>query len=158
LQYDPLTSAYKKDFFNRQLERIILLNEKAAVVVLDLDDFKNINDTYGHQIGDEVLKEFSLLIKDNIEKNDIFARWGGEEFLLLLKFSTVNEAEFKVNQLCKMIENYKFKKVGHITSSFGLAWISEKDTLHSVLFRADKALYDAKKRGKNNVVVKMLKK
>jgi diguanylate cyclase (GGDEF)-like protein len=158
LQYDPLTSAYKKDFFNKELEKLILLNEKGAVVVLDLDNFKNINDAYGYQVGDEVLKEFSLLIQENIRAEDIFARWGGEEFLLLLKHTNVEEAEIIAQKICNLIDNHLFKDIGHLTSSLGLACISEKDTLHSVLFRADKALYDAKKSGKNNVVVKMLKK
>ena len=158
LQYDPLTSAYKKDFFNKQLEKLLILEEQAAVIVLDIDNFKKINDNFGHQIGDEVLKEVASLVKDNIKSEDIFARWGGEEFLLLLKYISLEEAEMKAKDIRKLIDNHIFKTIGHLTASLGLAWISENDTLHSVIFRADKALYDAKKRGKNNVVVKMLKK
>lgn len=158
LQYDSLTSAHKKEFFHKELEKLILLKETAAVIVLDLDNFKKINDTYGHQVGDEILKEFSMLIKDNILVEDIFARWGGEEFLLLLKNTTLDKATQKAQQICKLIDEHHFKHIRHLTSSLGLAWVSEKDTLHSVLFRADKALYDAKNSGKNKVIVKMLKK
>jgi len=158
LQYDPLTSAYKKDFFNKQLEKLLILEEEAAVIVLDIDNFKNINDNFGHQVGDEILKEVSLLVRENIREEDIFARWGGEEFLLLLKNISLEEAKTKAESICRLIDKHIFKTIGHLTVSLGLAWVSENDTLHSVIFRADKALYDAKNSGKNTVAVKMLKK
>lgn len=157
LQYDALTKAFKKEYFNRQLEKMILLKERGAVVVLDLDNFKQINDKFGHQVGDDVLQEFSALIKENIREEDIFARWGGEEFLLLLKHTTLKNAIDKAEALCKLVDSHAFSHIGHITASLGITWISDKDTLHSVILRADKALYEAKKAGKNRVTLKMLK-
>jgi diguanylate cyclase (GGDEF)-like protein len=158
LQYDALTKAHKKEYFNKQLEKLILLGEEGAVVVLDLDNFKQVNDKFGHQVGDEVLQEFSTLIKENVRGEDIFARWGGEEFLLLLKHTTLEHAVEKAKKLCTLISTHRFKSVGQVTASLGVAWTSENDTLHSVLLRADKALYEAKNGGKNRVVLKMLKK
>jgi diguanylate cyclase (GGDEF)-like protein len=154
MQKDTLTGAYKKNYFNLQLEKLIENHEDCILVVLDLDNFKQVNDTYGHQAGDDVLKEFVLLIQDNIRGDDLFARWGGEEFLLLLKHTNIDNALKKIESLRHIIDTYIFKHVGHITSSFGVAYKEESDDLHSLLQRADKALYEAKNRGKNRVIFK----
>lgn len=157
LQYDTLTKAHKKEYFNKQLEKMILLEQDASVILLDLDDFKKVNDRYGHQVGDDVLRNFSKLIQENINDEDLFARWGGEEFLLLLRSKTLDEACSKAEELCQLVSDYHFNQVKNITVSLGVASISLNDTLHSVLLRADKALYEAKKAGKNRVVAKKLK-
>jgi diguanylate cyclase (GGDEF)-like protein len=156
IQFDSLTGAYKKSYFNQHLEKLITDQEEGVVVVLDLDNFKQVNDTYGHQIGDEVLKEFVTVIQDNIRSDDVFARWGGEEFLLLLKHTEIENALKKVEDLRSVLNGHTFKHVGHLTSSFGVALLDVKDDLHSVLQRADKALYEAKESGKNRVVFKKL--
>jgi len=158
LQYDTLTKVYKKEYFKKQLEKLLLLEEEGAVIILDLDNFKHINDKFGQKIGDEVLYEFATCIKENIDEQDILARWGGDEFLLLLKHTTLDNALLKAKKLCLMIENHTFKSIGKLTTSLGMAWTTENDTLHSVLLRADKALYESKNSGKNHVVLKMLKK
>lgn len=154
MQLDTLTGAYKKSYFNQQLEKIIRDSEAAVIVVLDIDNFKFFNDTYGHQTGDNVLKELVSVIQENVRGDDIFARWGGEEFLLLLKNTTIENALKKVENLRLLIDEHEFTSVGHLTASFGVAVLDKTDDLHSVLQRADKALYEAKASGKNRVIFK----
>lgn len=154
IQVDTLTGIYKKGYFNTYLERLIRKKTDIVVVVLDIDDFKKINDTYGHQTGDNVLMEFASLIQNNIRENDLFARWGGEEFLMLLENATVEHAMKKVELIRELIDKHTFKEVGHMTASFGLAKKEKGDDIHSLLFRADKALYEAKDAGKNRLVFK----
>ena len=104
------------------------------------------------------MQEFSLLLKNNLRESDVVARWGGEEFLILLK--GVNEviATQKIEKLRQEVEAFDFTKVGHLTASFGIACKEESDDDESLLLRADKALYEAKHQGKNRVVVKKIKK
>jgi len=154
IQIDNLTGAYKKNYFDIFLEKIINARKDAVLVVLDIDNFKNINDTYGHQVGDTVLKEFSLLIQDNIRSEDMFSRWGGEEFLLLLQHTTLENALNKIESIRALVDTHTFKHINHMTSSFGVAQTEENDDIHSLLQRADKALYQAKNSGKNRVIFK----
>lgn len=154
IQRDTLTGIYTKSYLSMHLEKIIRDDEDGVLVVIDLDDFKKINDTYGHQVGDNVLKEFTTLIQDNIRGEDIFARWGGEEFLLLLQHTTIENAMRKLEHVREKVASYTFKDAGHLTASFGVAWKEQNDNIHSLLQRADKALYQAKSRGKNKVVFK----
>ncbi len=156
MQIDSLTGVYKKSFFNKHLEKIIKEKESAVLVVIDIDDFKYVNDTYGHQVGDIVLREFSTLINQNIRGEDIFARWGGEEFLLLLQGTNSENAMKKVEKLRSLIDTYSFEHIGHMTASFGLTERYDDDDIHAILQRADKALYEAKDAGKNQVVFKKL--
>jgi len=156
MQIDTLTGAYKKSYFNSHLEKLIREKKEGVLVVLDIDDFKKINDTYGHQVGDIVLKEFASLIKENIRGTDIFARWGGEEFLLLLEDTNVENAMMKVERLRVLIDTHVFTNIEHMTASFGLAKKEESDDIHTLLHRADKALYEAKDAGKNRLQFKKL--
>jgi diguanylate cyclase (GGDEF)-like protein len=155
LNLDPLTGIYRKNYLNDIGQKILQNKEKFALVVLDLDDFKKINDTYGHQVGDRVLKEFVNLVKKQIRKEDIFARWGGEEFLLLMRNTTPQDVKHRIESIRKQIENYIFDTVEHITCSFGIACSKDGDDMDSLLYRADKALYEAKASGKNKVIIKM---
>jgi len=144
-----------KSYFNTFLEKLIRAEEEdGVVVVLDIDDFKKVNDTYGHQAGDDVLKEFASLIQSSVRGDDLLARWGGEEFLLLLKHTNLENALKKVESLRERVEEHTFSHIGHMTSSFGVAWKEADDDIHSLLQRADKALYEAKNAGKNCVQFK----
>lgn len=154
MQIDSLTGVYKKSYFNKRLEKIIREKEGAVLVVIDIDDFKYVNDTYGHQVGDIVLREFATLINQNIRGEDIFSRWGGEEFLLLLQGTNSENAMKKVEKLRSLIDTYSFEHIGHMTASFGLTERYDDDDIHAVLQRADKALYEAKDAGKNKVIFK----
>ena len=151
---DNLTGVYKKTYFNKQLDEMIKNKKEGIVVVIDIDDFKKVNDTYGHLVGDDVLKEFATLIKNNIRGDDIFARWGGEEFLLLLQGTTEKNAMVKIEELRKVVDNHTFSSIGNLTSSFGIAKKEESDDIYALLQRGDKALYEAKRSGKNKVIFK----
>ena len=156
MEIDSLTGVYKKSYFNKRLEKITRENESAILVVIDIDDFKNVNDTYGHQVGDVVLREFATLINQNIRGEDIFARWGGEEFLLLLQGTNIENAMKKIEKLRSLIDTYSFEHIAYMTASFGITERDEDDDIHTVLQRADKALYEAKDAGKNRLVFKKL--
>ena len=151
---DPLTGLYRKGYFNIQLEKLLENNELCAVVVLDLDDFKKVNDSYGHLVGDEVLKEFADLVQANIRRADLLARWGGEEFLLLLTHTNIDNAIKKLENIRELIENHNFSHIKSLTVSFGITYSLYADDVNSILQRADKALYEAKSNGKNQVVYK----
>ena len=160
VEVDTLTGVYRKKYFDLKLEQLLKEENNFALIVVDIDDFKAINDNYGHTIGDDVLKEFSSLLKKNIRQDDLIARWGGEEFLLALKIDDLQRAMDRTETLRKMIDEHAFKYIGHLTASFGLAWRGncDCDDANSLLQRADKALYKAKNNGKNKVILKKLEK
>ncbi|MEA2048844.1 MAG: GGDEF domain-containing protein [Campylobacterota bacterium] len=153
VQWDTHTGAYTKSYFNAELKCIVDNDTSCTLTVLDLDNFKNVNDTYGHQVGDLVLKEFASLVKSKIRDHDIFARWGGEEFVLLLTSISHDEAMSRIEDIRQTIDAFVFSAVGHMTSSFGVSHLKEEDDADTLFFRADRALYEAKKSGKNQVVI-----
>lgn len=155
-QTDSLTQTYTKSYFDSELEKELQENRNVALIVLDIDDFKSINDLHGHPAGDAALQEFATLIKDHLTQDELFARWGGEEFLILLKRTNEEAAIEKIEALRKTIEAHEFETVKHITASFGIAYADEKDDINTFLLRADKALYKAKENGKNRVIFKKL--
>lgn len=123
-----------------------------GIIFFDIDHFKNVNDHYGHLVGDTVLKQIATLVRQRIRKSDIVARWGGEEFVLLLPDSELDEA-IKVAQLLrKVIDEETFESVGNITCSFGVAVLEENEDAEHLLNRADELLYEAKANGRNRVV------
>lgn len=123
-----------------------------SVIIIDVDHFKEVNDTFGHQIGDSVLKEIAQQIKSGIRVTDFAGRWGGEEFLIICP-ETPNEGVMDLAEaLRKKIEQWTFQQVGHKTCSFGVATINDEESVELMLNRADKALYQAKEKGRNCVV------
>jgi len=160
VEVDTLTGVYRKKYFDLKLEELLKGKDNFALIVVDIDDFKAINDNYGHTVGDEVLKEFSSLLKKNIRQDDLIARWGGEEFLLVLKIDDLQRALDRTETLRKIIDEHDFKHIRHLTASFGIAWREQCacDDTNSLLQRADKALYKAKNNGKNRVILKKLEK
>lgn len=121
------------------------------LLMFDIDDFKSINDTFGHNIGDAVLKTLTEIVSKSIRKSDIFIRWGGEEFAILLRNSDSINVLKIAEQIRARIETHCFEKNVHVTCSFGLTSVNIGDTLEGVIERADHALYQAKKDGKNTV-------
>ena len=119
--------------------------------MFDIDHFKNINDTYGHITGDKVLITLTKIIKHHLRINDIFARWGGEEFMVLLPRTDIQEAYNKAKELRKIIEEYQDNQIPKFTVSFGVTEILDSDKSESCLIRVDTALYQAK-RQRNDVV------
>lgn len=138
-----------------EIERAFRYAEnKLSLILFDVDRFKEVNDNYGHDIGDEVLKEVSKVVSNNIRKSDIFGRWGGEEFLLILPNTNLEQARKLAQKLKRIIEKSKMPKEFTITASFGVSEFKEGDNMDALLKRADNRLYDAKRAGRNRVVYK----
>lgn len=154
---DYLTKIYNRSKFDNILEyeykRFQRYNDAFCLIFLDIDFFKKINDEFGHDVGDDVLVHLSNLISHNIRQSDTFARWGGEEFVILLSQTKIQIAEEFANKLRKLVENYEFKDVKHITVSMGVVEFNEKYTLDEFIKAADNALYLAKENGRNRVEI-----
>lgn len=155
-QTDHLTGISNRSRFkqalNEQIEKTQHKHSPLSMIFLDLDHFKQINDNYGHLVGDSVLKHLSQLIQNGINLNGIFARWGGEEFVLLLPKTDLDTAAKIAEQLRKTVENQnKFDFT--ITCSFGVSCFQKHDTAHSFMNRVDNLLYSSKEHGRNRVTV-----
>jgi diguanylate cyclase (GGDEF)-like protein len=158
---DPLTKLYNRRYFIELSEPILDLakrnNTNTAVIMLDIDKFKNVNDTYGHNIGDEVLVALALKLQEISRKSDVASRWGGEEFLILLPNTDINGALIiaeKIRQnLEELVIDLKDEKKLQFTVSVGVSPFDKEsnDTLQSAINRADEALYKAKESGRNRV-------
>jgi|GEM_PF-1599298 len=125
--------------------------EPLSLIMFDIDFFKNVNDNFGHNIGDITLKHVAQSITERLRSSDIFARWGGEEFMILLPKSGYDDAMRLAEELRRAVESEPFDTIGHITISFGVAVMEIDDDEASLQQRADKALYIAKKKGRNRV-------
>ncbi|WP_456479078.1 transporter substrate-binding domain-containing diguanylate cyclase [Nautilia sp.] len=123
-----------------------------SIIFFDIDHFKKINDTFGHKAGDEILKEITGLIKQHIREYDIFGRWGGEEFIVILPNTSLNQALNVAQKLKSIIEKNKFKYIDTLTCSFGVTELKPEDNSDSFLTRVDSLMYEAKKRGRNKII------
>ena len=155
---DMLTGIRSRRNFFDIAEQYILTakreNKPLAFVMLDIDFFKKVNDTYGHMCGDEVLKNLTKIVSANLRKSDIFGRIGGEEFAIMLNNVDKNGALNVAQKIRKEISNNILELKGikiNITASLGLAMLEHEDTLDSLYNRADKALYTSKQNGRNRV-------
>ena len=153
---DSLTGIYNKAKFNKEYARLAEIaaekNLYFAVVMFDIDDFKGINDRYGHLVGDLILIELTDIIRRNIHQSDIFARWGGDEFVLIFPDMQLHQAIELTERLRKVISEHTFEKSEHVTCSFGVAAFKKDDDLDKILHHADERLYMAKNSGKNRVL------
>ncbi len=153
---DNLTNIYNRhklnELISNELEQVKRYNEDAVIVMFDIDHFKHINDTYGHDVGDEVLKFLSHMVLKSIRKVDVVGRWGGEEFILILSHIDLGHAYSKVEAIRKKIENSLIDGNYKITVSFGMTQFLQTDTKAKLLKRVDDALYEAKKSGRNKVI------
>ncbi|MBN2403835.1 MAG: diguanylate cyclase [Spirochaetes bacterium] len=153
---DALTGIFNKDKFYEMLANSIDASKRyktsLSLIFFDIDHFKDINDTYGHQTGDEVLQTLVKIIKGCGRELDIFARWGGEEFVVLLPRTDLNNALKAAEKFRKRVMNTEFMNVKHLTCSFGVAALVKNDDVDKFVSRADKALYKAKESGRNRVV------
>jgi len=149
--FDPLTKVYNRRGALEKIRRQTPATPM-SVIIIDIDHFKTINDTYGHDVGDVVLKELAELIQQLIRNQDLFARWGGEEFILLCETSILDEARRIAEKLRSSIAAYPFTTVNHLTCSFGVCSPERPDQPFDALFKdADEALYRAKELGRNRV-------
>jgi len=126
-----------------------------AITMLDIDYFKDVNDSYGHQSGDKVLIEIANILKKELRKTDFVGRFGGEEFLLICPESNKNEILKLMESLRLKISNTHFNQVGKKTASFGLTIYKDNDSIDSMIKRADDALYQAKNNGRNQIVINL---
>jgi diguanylate cyclase (GGDEF)-like protein/PAS domain S-box-containing protein len=159
--HDLLTETFNKSYFNEVLKSQIhstsRYGDKFSIIIFDIDHFKNVNDTYGHLVRDKVLITLSKSIKMVIRDSDVFARWGGEEFVILTPHTDEDHAYNFAEKLRKYIENIEMPSVKTITSSFGVTQLYEGDSVESAMKRCDDALYRAKKGGRNRVEKSILK-
>lgn len=156
--HDQLTGLFNRQKFNeifkKEIKREKRYNNNLSLIIFDIDNFKNFNDDFGHNVGDEVLKIISKVLLENIREHDSVSRWGGEEFLVLLPQTDELGAKNVAEKIRKAIESYKRDDIPRqITASFGVTRFKENDNETSVLKKADDALYKAKKEGKNRVEV-----
>ncbi|MBU1658756.1 diguanylate cyclase [bacterium] len=155
--YDELTHIYNRGSFNfflkKEIERSSRYKEVFSLIMFDIDHFKNINDNYGHDVGDLVLKELSSLVSVHVRDVDVFARWGGEEFMII-SHTDLLQTEAFAEKLRKIIHEYIFSGVNKVTCSFGVAQFHENDTLESLTKKCDDMLYIAKNSGRNCVISK----
>lgn len=152
---DPLTRLHNRRFFHDRLEQEIERSRREfrplAYVMIDLDNFKQVNDTHGHLVGDEVLRQFALLMRNQMRQSDILGRVGGEEFAIVLPGATPSQCEIAMERLRETTDQVLFGQEQEIelTFSYGVAMWNEASTAKSLYARADGELYRAKRAGKN---------
>ena len=152
---DYLTKLYNRSKLDEELSNEILRAARyetpLCIILLDIDHFKNVNDSYGHQMGDSVLKQIARILKRNTRKVDILGRWGGEEFLIVMPSISIEGGVQLAEKLRVGIEGHVFDFIGTQTASFGVTEYHDGDTLESLIKRVDEALYRAKTNGRNRV-------
>ena len=152
---DRLTGLYNRRKLDQILEDEVVRRRRYgsgfSVIMADLDRFKHVNDTYGHAVGDVVLVEFARLLKENTREADALARFGGEEFVIVCRHSSLDGCRALAEKMRETIAAHRFPTIGELTASFGVAVCREDDTAATLLARADAALYRAKKTGRNRV-------
>lgn len=151
---DPLTSLFNRRGLQNFYETDGLQNQRVAAVIIDIDYFKSVNDKFGHDVGDAVIREIGAILRQHLRQGDAACRWGGEEFVFL----TINTAKDYliplVERLRETISLHNFEALNeHITISAGIALPKPQDGLDTLIKRADQALYKAKESGRNQVKV-----
>ncbi len=153
---DTLTELYNRSYLNTKLHAEVNLfhryNTPMGLIMIDIDYFKDVNDTYGHLVGDSVLVEFAEILRVNVRLTDIVGRWGGEEFVIICPSNTLNQVAELAEKLRVLVESYTFNTVGKKTASFGVGTIHNSEDEMELIRRIDDALYEAKRLGRNRVV------
>jgi len=152
---DPLTGLYNRykfaELFVSEYDTMVKRGNSMSLFMMDIDFFKSVNDTYGHNVGDKILLQVSNLLLRYLRNVDIVGRWGGEEFVALLPTATLENAVTLTNKIRKAIEEFDMANHIKITASFGITEVKAGDELTHSVDRADKALYEAKDSGRNCV-------
>lgn len=153
---DPLTCIYNRAKFDDEMDKWVNFSNRygnpLSLILFDIDDFKRVNDSYGHLVGDSVIKSIVATIKKSIRNTDIFARWGGEEFVILLPNTDIWQAVEMAERMRICIRNNLYDPAKNITCSFGIATFEKDDTALSLLRKADELLLQAKASGKDSIV------
>lgn len=158
--YDGLTKAYNRSYFLEEIQTLLTRKNKKegfCVLLMDLDKFKAINDTFGHQKGDVVLQEFAQVIRNCIGSRDIFARLGGDEFAVILPSASEKEAQYVADNICKNVAKISqlpsVKLPDEITTSIGIYHSDGSENVKEIIGFADLALYEAKREGRNRSII-----
>ncbi len=158
IRVDSLTNVLNRRGLEEAILKVstLMIREEKplSVIMVDIDHFKKVNDTYGHQIGDDILIQFSALLQSRVRKSDIVARYGGEEFLIVLPNTHSRSATLLAQKLCRRVETHDFESHSQhieITASFGISTSQEAINWEKLVSRADEALYKAKQNGRNRV-------
>jgi diguanylate cyclase (GGDEF)-like protein len=155
---DALTGVYNRMRFDAMLEAEIKRSQRydrdLSLAMFDIDFFKQINDRYGHGAGDCALRELAAFVSERIRVSDVFARWGGEEFMIMFPENSLEATRQAAEKLRQNIEEHNFDKVGKMTCSFGVTQLLPGDGFESLNKRVDDSLYEAKRNGKNQVIGK----
>jgi diguanylate cyclase (GGDEF)-like protein len=153
---DDLTGLYNRRYFlkvlNDEINRYNRSGLSFSIVISDIDDFKRVNDIYGHSVGDRILIEFVDIINHNIRKSDVFARWGGEEFIFLLTNTSSEQAYHFIEKIRSIVEYHQFTNDIRLTSSFGLMEYHRGMEIDELIQAVDMAMYYAKENGKNQLI------
>ncbi|MES9825813.1 MAG: diguanylate cyclase [Candidatus Thiodiazotropha endolucinida] len=153
---DALTGIFNRQNFEQKLKHEIEISLRykrpLTTIMFDIDNFKRINDKHGHIAGDTVLKEISVLIKDALRDSDIFARWGGEEFIILSTETDIDGGRRVAKKLRDLINEKEFTVVQKISASFGVTEFGAEDSMESLVKRVDNAMLEAKRQGKNRII------
>ena len=154
--HDALTGIYNRhalnDVLEQQLKEAERYDKELSVIFFDIDFFKKVNDTYGHDVGDIILKNIASLVREQLRDSDMFARWGGEEFIIFLPKTSNKNATDIAQKLRVLIKEYAFDKVDTVTCSFGVTQLSSNDDKTSFVKRVDTYLYKAKESGRDCVI------
>jgi len=157
---DPLTGLFNRRHFDEQTSKLFsiaqLEQKRLSIMICDIDNFKSINDTYSHQVGDEVLIKVAQLFRDNVRASDVLARYGGEEFILTMPDTSTDLAIMVCERLRKAIESYAWSEINpnlKVTISLGLASDVSVESFEKMIAFADEKLYEAKRSGKNKLCV-----
>ena len=152
---DPLTDLYNRNHFNEIIEQQIKLKDRygnpACLLMIDIDDFKQINDSLGHSTGDDVLKQFAFILSSTARESDMVARWGGEEFVMLCPETKLRDAKNIAERFQHHLKELKTDKIPKVTCSIGIALLHKEESADAWFVAADSAMYHAKQLGKNTV-------
>lgn len=154
---DPLTGIANRLKFNEalnaEIRRATRFNLSLSLIMFDIDDFKKINDSYGHHVGDNILRELTALVVQHVRIHDLFARWGGEEFMIMATNTSIDNARHYAEKLLRIIENHDFPIVRQVTCSIGVAQLGINENDIRFTQKVDNALYRAKAQGRNRVEI-----
>ncbi|WP_373073224.1 GGDEF domain-containing protein [Sulfurimonas sp.] len=154
-EHDKLTKLYNRTKLDKVLEHEYLRSQRYkntfSIIIIDLDHFKSVNDTYGHLVGDSVLVELADILQSSIRSTDTLGRWGGEEFLIICPQTDLSGAKELAEEIRRKVDNHTFKTIGNKTISIGVSELNNDDNIESLLKRSDDCLYEAKESGRNCV-------
>ncbi len=157
LRIDPLTQVANRNYFDfemtKRLEAAKLFSNTFGILMIDIDRFKNVNDTYGHLVGDEILKIVAHTLTSNVKKTDLVSRWGGEEFIAIVDVLNIEDLEIIAERLRLLVQASSYQldedNMVNVTISIGGTLVTKNDTIKTAIKRADDNMYHAKQNGRN---------